>query len=283
MRALASAALHNSDAAGHDSEADLDFAKRNVRAILIAGDQVGTPGIPTPGATSSLEIIEDDLNARFAPGGIKLVRLTSRPTKQLVTNAFEAMKPIVRSEELFVVMFAGHGTPASSSQLAHAWFLSEGEVFTDLDLAKALLEFPARLDTVVISACCYGEGLFRVEDLGDPRPELRPRDAPMVCISGAGKSGLVELTRLANLARQTVAAAGAGQSYRELAETFAATAVAGRTFHVDARPASRLGDLVLRPGIRTRERTSWDRPQRLGRSGDVPTCGQSATDSRRLG
>jgi hypothetical protein len=254
MRVLTSAALHNSDVAGYGSETNLGFTKRNVRAILIAGDQVGTPGIPTPGATSSLDIIEDDLNARFSPGGIEIVRLISRPTKQLVTNAFEAMKLVVSSEELFVVMFAGHGTPANSSQHAQAWFLTEDDVFTDLDLANALLAFPARVDTVVVSDCCYGEGLFRVEDLGDPRPELRPRDAPMICISGAGETGLVELSRLANLARQTVAAAAAGQSHRQLAETFAATAVAGRTFHVDARPAGRLDDLVLSTGGRMRER-----------------------------
>jgi hypothetical protein len=223
---------------------------------LIAGDQVGSPGLPTPGATDSLDIIEQDIKSRFSAGGTRIERLVGRPTKQLVMDAFDKLRAIAKSDELLVVMFAGHGRPETASQRAQAWSLTGDEVFTDRDLATTLLRFPARLDTVVISNCCYGEGLFRVENRGRRRHGRAPQNPPMVCISGAGTNGLVELTRLTNLARELVAAAGARQSYRQLSETFAATAAAGQTFHVDARPASRLGDLVMSTEARVLESSS---------------------------
>lgn len=245
MRNFSSTTPHTSPSISRESEVDYVVTRRNVRVILIAGDQVGSPGLPTPGATDSLDIIEQDIRSRFPGGGTRIERLVGRPTKQLVMAAFDRMQAIVKRDELFVVMFAGHGRPATASQRAQAWSLTGDEVFTDLDLATTLRGFPARLDTVVISNCCYGEGLFRVANRARGRHERPPRNTPMVCISGAGTNSLVELTRLTNLAREVVAAAGARQSYRQLSETFAATAVAGQTFHVDARPASRLGDPVM--------------------------------------
>lgn len=221
--------------------------QRNVRAILIAGDQVGYPGTPTPGAIDSLDIIEHHFTNRFAASNAKIERLAGRPTRQLVVNVLQSMTEITKSGELFVVMFAGHGTASSGAQPSQSWSLTAGEAFTDIDLAIALGSLRPGVDTVVLSDCCFGEGLFQVEHRGDLPSRLRPRNHPMVCISAAGTDNLVELTKLANLARQTVAAADAKHSYRQLSSTFAAQAVAGGTFHVDARPAWRLDDLVLSP------------------------------------
>jgi hypothetical protein len=229
------------------SKIEHEVGPRNLRVILIAGDQVGSPGTPTPGAIDSLDIIEQHLTARFAAGDARIERLGRRPSRQLVVNAFQSMAKIVKSEDLFVVMFAGHGIAASSVQHAQSWSLTNGEAFTDIDLATALLALPPRVDTVVLSDCCFGEGLFQVERVGDLPSGEPPRNSPMVCISAAGKDSLVALTKLTNLARQTVAAADAMHSYRQLSDTFAAQAVAGGTFHVDARPAHRLDDLVLNP------------------------------------
>jgi hypothetical protein len=238
-----------------DPSVHVDRKPRNVRAILIAGDQIGSPGVPTPGAIGALEVIERDLPARFSPAGIEIARLIGRPTKDVVVGAFAAMTAIVRTEELFIVMFAGHGAPATGADRMEAWCLTETDRFTDVDLAAALLELPARVDTVVISACCHGEGVFHVGVPDRRWPGRSTLDAPMVCISGAGEGGLVALTRLANLATQVVAAAAAGQSYRQLRDTFAATAVAGRSFHVDARPSGRLEDPVLGTSPRGPERS----------------------------
>lgn len=243
-----------------DSKTALDIAQRNVRAILIAGDQVGCPGTPTPGAMDSLDIIEQHLVSRFAPGDVKIERLARCPSKQLVVNAFQSMTKIAKCEELFVVMFAGHGAAAGNMQQSQSWSLAAGESFTDVDLAIALGSLRPGVDTVVLSDCCFGEGLFQVEQRGDLPSGLRPRESPMVCISAAGTNNLVELTKLANLARQTVAAADAMHSYRQLSSTFAAQAVAGGTFHVDARPACRLDDLVLSP----------ERPVTTGRRSIAP-------------
>lgn len=230
-----------------DSKIEHDFTKRNARAILIAGDHVDCPGTPTPGAMNSLDIIERHLTSRFAPGDVKIERIGGGPTRQRVASAFQSMAKILESEELFVVMFAGHGIPACRVEHAQSWSLTAGEAFTDVDLAAALLALPPGVDTVVLSDCCFGEGLFQVEHRGTPPSRQRPRNSPMVCISAAGKNNLVELAKLANLATQTVAAADAMHSYRQLSSTFAAQAVAGCTFHVDARPAHRLDDLVLSP------------------------------------
>ncbi len=264
MRSLSSTTPHTCPSISHESEVDSDVTRRNVRAILIAGDQVGSPGLPTPGATDSLEIIEQDLRSRFPGGGARIERLVGRPTKQLVMAAFDRMQAIVKRDELLVVMFAGHGRSATTSQRAQAWSLTGDEVFTDLDLATTLRGFPARIDTVVISNCCYGEGLFRVANRARRHRVRSPRNTPMVCISGAATNGLVELARLANLAREIVAAAGARQSYRQLSETFAATAVAGQTFHVDARPARRLGDLVMGTKARALTNSTYSGSLRSG-------------------
>ncbi|HEU4728669.1 MAG TPA: hypothetical protein VFT22_12285 [Kofleriaceae bacterium] len=62
----------------------------------------------------------------------------------------------------------------------------------------------------------------------------------------------------------TVTAAAARLSDRELAASFARTAVAGATFHVEARPIDRLDDRVLSTDAGRREgsivgadRTCW--------------------------
>jgi hypothetical protein len=235
---------------------------RKVRAILIAGDQPGVPGTATPNANEALDILETDLNRRFQGGSVAIERLGTRSTKDLIDDVFRKMVPIVNDGDLFVVMFAGHGQEAAGDTHAQAWMLSGNQVYTDKDLAAALGLFPKALDTVVISDCCFGQGMLRVgdsdldesdqEDIELQRqskilPDLLPRqcDQPMVCISAASPQAHVMLTNLDDLAREIVRAAARQQSYRQLSDHFQKTKVAGRAFHVDARPVKRLGDLVL--------------------------------------
>jgi len=141
---------------------------RNVRAILITGDQPDAPGTPTPGAEDALDVIEGDLEARFQDAEVEIVRLGGSPTNRDVASALAGMTQIVSRVELLVVMFAGHGKEADDWPLAQAWYLSERERFTDIELASALLRFPDGVDTVVISACCYGEGFFRAGEQVPP-------------------------------------------------------------------------------------------------------------------
>jgi hypothetical protein len=245
MRSPAPRVLRTLDRCGDALEISDVCTKRNVSAILIAGDQAGAPDLPTPGACAALDLIEHDLQARFAPGGVAIARLAGRPTREQVGQAFAAMTPSIRQDDLFVVMFAGHGMPADGVHQTDAWSLTAGEVFTDRDLALALRAVPLGRDVVVISACCYGAGVFRIAHPDRRRCAHGLGDAAMICISAAGPHDEVELMKLPELARQVVAAAGAGCSYRQLAARFAATAVAGRTFHVEARPARRLAEPVL--------------------------------------
>jgi hypothetical protein len=231
----------------YERAADSALARRSIRSILIAGDQVGRPGQPAPGATSSLDIIEQYIRGRFGPAQAEIDRLPGRPTRHLVTNALATMAKLIKPEELFVIMFAGHGIGASSSRSAQSWSLTEGEAFSDRDLATALRALPRGVDTVVINNCCFGEGLFEVDRHDHPSAEQQQRPPPMVSISAAGERDLVQLTKLVDLAGQIVTAAAAGQSYRQLSEAFAASAVAGGTFQVDARPAYRFEDRVLSP------------------------------------
>jgi hypothetical protein len=245
MRSLAPRVLRTPDRCGDALEISDVCTKRNVSAILIAGDQVGAPGLPVPGACAALDLIETDLQARFAPGGMAIARLAGRPIREQVGQAFAAKTSSARRGDLFVVMFAGHGVPAAGAHQADAWSLTAGEAFTDRDLVLALRAVPAGCDVVVISACCYGAGMFRIAHPARRRCAHGLGDAPMICISAAGLHDEVELMKLPDLARQVVAAAGAGCSYRQLAARFAATAVAGRTFHVEARPARRLAEQVL--------------------------------------
>jgi hypothetical protein len=250
----------NTNTTPNDQNRDSDTTRRSVRSILIAGDQLGRPGEPTPGAMRSLDIIEQHIRSRFARAHAEIDRLPRRPTRRLVANALRAMTKVTRPEELFVIMFAGHGIGASSSQPAQSWSLTAGEAFSDRDLATALRELPRGVDTVVINNCCFGEGLFEVDRHDHGPTEPQRTDCPMVSISAAREHELVQLTKLVDLAGQTVAAAAAGQSYRQLSEAFAATAVAGGTFQVDARPACRLDDRVLSPEPRRRRITPHHRP-----------------------
>jgi hypothetical protein len=230
----------------------LDLATRNVRAVLIAGDQIDSPGLPAPSAARSLDIVETDLKTRFETAATRIDRLRGPLTKHRVARALEAMSRLVQRDELFVVMFAGHGTPSHGAAREEGWALTADDVFTDHDLATALCPLVAGVDTVVVSNCCFGEGMFRAARVGRPLGHRASAQAPMVCISASGAHDLVKLTKLVDLASETVAAATAQRSYRQLAETFAARAVAGCTFHVDARPARRLDDAVLshrHPGI----------------------------------
>jgi hypothetical protein len=236
---------------------DVAAGTRRVFALLIAGDQVGSPGTPTPGALAALAIIDRDLRARFNAGAA-IEQLGGAPTRLRVLSAFARLQAVVRRDDLLVVMFAGHGVEADprAAQPAQAWSLTANETFTDFDLATALLGCPAGVDIVVICDCCYGEGFFvpgdGAQDLQQQRRDARgavwqsvAEASPMVCISAASDIGMVSLAKLAELAIETVRAAAAGESYAELAHAFDEHKLTGREFHVDARPAERLGDAVL--------------------------------------
>jgi hypothetical protein len=216
---------------------------RRARALLIAGDQPGSPGVSTAGAVEALAVIAQDLHTRFAGTGVEVATLRAAPTRQGVGEALARCLASTAGDDLLIVMYAGHGAEPTADRPAEAWLLSAGEVFSDIDLATALAALAPEVDVVVISACCYGEGFF-IPGPGLAAVPARP-PRPMICISAANVAGQVTLTKLVELAGDTVAAAAAGHSYGDLARSFAQRQFTGREFHLDARPPERLADRVL--------------------------------------
>jgi hypothetical protein len=177
------------------------------------------------------------LERRFPGSAIELVApAPGRPvTKAAVLAAFEAARPA--PGELFVVLFFGHGIPATGAHPYRSWALTADEL-TGPDLAGELQALPAGVDIVVISTCCYVRGI----DHAGP-------DVPMVCISAAGidrvGGGIVLRSMAPQLVKEIEAAAERGETYGALEERFRRRRFAGREFRVDARPPERLDCVVL--------------------------------------
>jgi caspase domain-containing protein len=249
---------------------------RPVRALLIAGDDIGRPGTPAPGTVPAQIIVDLDLRERFR--NPEITRLQSGPTRQQVLSAFAAVQGRLLRGDLFVVMFAGHGDAPTLPGSGQLWHLTDGQSFNDNELADQLLKLPGGVDIVVISDCCYGAGFFtrgpglppaNADRGGAPHgltltdaerkvlttqsralgsvlfAELGAEDSPMVCISAASKDQEVSLVELPHLTRWTAVAADRRETYGMLKAAFEADAPAGAAFHVDARPPERFGERVL--------------------------------------
>ena len=234
---------------------------RPLRAILIG---VPTPGPPTPpfaAATPMVRRMGNFLRPRFNPDSI--VSLGPSTTKQDVVNAFAKMANTIRNGDLLVVMFAGHGYEATASNNFEAWALANGEKFTDKDLATAMLPF-AGTDNVVINDCCFGGGMFAT-NTGSPPPSpaliqaklaelstsfatrllnqfvlLGQPNFPLTCISAAGAQSFVFASVASELIEDTIGAATDDMSYARLNYLFQNKAFTGRTFQIEARPASNM-------------------------------------------
>ena len=241
---------------------------RGARGVLIAVPETAwAKGGAVEEAVPTAAELRAFLEQRFSDARIELVAPgPGRPvTKTAVFEAFEAARPA--AGELFVVMFFGHGLPADDEYPYQSWALTTEEL-TDLDLAGQLQLLPDGVDTVVISDCCYGRGFLyagprKLElELGArAAPVLRQLsrafvtglqgvvDSPMVCISAAGNGrescGAVLRSAAPQLVNEIKAAAERGESYRALDEKFRRNRTSGRQFHVDARPAERLDQVVL--------------------------------------
>ena len=251
---------------------------RAARAVLIAVPETAwAPGDTVPRAIEAADALGGFLERRFAETTI--VRVTpeaGRPVgKAAVLDAFVRARPA--PGELFVVLFFGHGLPASADHPYQGWALSSEEL-TDLELAAQLHRLPGGIDTVVISDCCYGRGIHTAGPRGGVPgapaaiPQVRQAwqasqasqlrqlsrgfarrlqevgSAPMVCISAAGRSvhrGAVLQAVAAQLVTEVAAAAERGLSYQDLEAKFRREQFAGREFYVDARPTDRMAHLVL--------------------------------------
>lgn len=248
---------------------------RKARAVLIgASSTANSP--PVLAAVTVVNKVSALLTQQFGANATIAKLVDNDATHTKVTQELAAARTAASDGELFVLLFAGHGLPATDQAPFQSWALKGMDRFTDIELAQQLLAFTAKVDTVVISACCYGEGLFKPGPFSNVvhhpwSPHLTPheldikfqlrifnqrritflksafaaKNAPMVCISAAAKQGQALAGVLDELASDIALATKAQNTYQQLADKFDEDAFAGRAFQVDARPSTRMNDVVL--------------------------------------
>lgn len=211
------------------------------------------------------------------------VRLSNdAATRAALVDAICCVTKRAQDNDVVILMFAGHGEPATPQTPWQAWRLHENDRFTDQDLATMLLGLKGKC--IVISACCFAEGMFedgpckRIESsvidqlhlpveltsrarfdayfnlrmLNEQRValleiahDMSGTKAPMICLSAATYNREVILARLVDFAKLIIKAAGERKNYHDLADEFDAVAYTGHDFHVAARPSGRMDEMVL--------------------------------------
>jgi hypothetical protein len=113
----------------------------------------GAPEIEAVGSAvdSVMTFLDAESSVKLSGNGATRARLLA---------AIDAASKAARDNDVFVLMFAGHGAPATKHHPYQAWQLHGDDRFTDHDLAAMLLGLKARVTCIVISACCFGEGMF---------------------------------------------------------------------------------------------------------------------------
>src|SRR4029079_6365626 len=92
-----------------------------------------------------------------------------RALKKDVCDAFEKVRGLASADDLFIVLFIGHGIPSDHIDHTYeAWALN-GKEFSDQDLADALAKLDHGVEVVVISDACYGGGIARPGSKGVSR------------------------------------------------------------------------------------------------------------------
>jgi len=207
-------------------------------SALARGGAVLTEAVPKVAAFGAF------LEQRFPGAAIeRLAPAPGRPvTKAAVCDAFAAARPA--AGDLFVVLFFGHGVPASDRRPDRRWALTTEEL-GGADLARHFGALPAGVDTVVISVCCHGRGAAGPSGGAAGAAEGPP--VVWISASGDGRSGggFVLRAVAAQLLDEVRDAADRGASYRALGARFSARRFAGREFHIDAWPPERLDRSVL--------------------------------------
>lgn len=235
--------------------AGLRLMGRRASGVLIAVPEsaLARGGGRLAEAVPKVAAFGDFLEQRFPGAAIeRVVPAPGRPvTRAAASDAFAAARPAVG--DLFVVLFFGHGVPASELRPDLRWALTTEEL-GGADLSRHLGALPAGVDTVVISVCCYGRDPRGATgpaggDGGDSGTAGRAEGPPVVWISASGDGrsggGVVLRAVAAQLLDEVRDAAERGASYRTLGQGFRARRFAGREFHVDAWPPERLDRVVL--------------------------------------
>jgi hypothetical protein len=230
---------------------------RTVRALLVAAANRPVEA-PSPYFVDGVETVEDFLRERdFGATHLDVrVKGTVKPSvsRSEFKSALRGLVDTAQPDDLVVIMFGGHGDDGELLHPEEGWVFPDG-VFTDTDLAKALVRFRPGIEKVVISDCCYGSGMFTPETL-TMRAFLRRRVRRLSsAIALASPHQPADFVIAASaLANQTVAIGGTDDfavairtqsptcaDYDELGERFrAASEMLFSQWMVDGRPPSSL-------------------------------------------
>jgi hypothetical protein len=138
---------------------------RTVRALLVAAADRPARS-PAPYFVDGVETIERFLRERaFAAHHLDVrVKGTVKPSvsRSQFKSALAGLVDTAQPDDLAVIMFGGHGDDGELLHPQEGWVFPDG-VFTDTDLAKALVRFRPGVEKVVVSDCCYGGGMFTPE------------------------------------------------------------------------------------------------------------------------
>lgn len=137
-------------------------ATRTARTLLAAGTKGAA--LPTPHFLTGVVTVEEYLPQHgflhLHPN--KLVG----PTKTEFVDALTGLRESVASGEVAIVMFGGHGDDGSVANRHEGWLFRD-EIFDDTELAAALRDFPAGVEKVVITDCCYAAGMFTADTVAN--------------------------------------------------------------------------------------------------------------------
>jgi hypothetical protein len=208
------------------------------------------------------------------------VCLLDEPDRDRVDRALTWLTSVATSDDTLLLMYIGHGIQGSG-KIPYGWLLTGQRNIDADDLAKWLDTVPSAARRIVISDCCYGEGIAAVPTgvslfsvlcarLRDALMWLRHRvltdfdaisnafarqvvgkthtvgiQAPMICISGAAADRQTDDGRERLLALLTIGAAAAGSTYTDLQGDFDRVKDGNKGFNVLPTPKDRWSEKVL--------------------------------------
>jgi hypothetical protein len=235
-------------------------------------DSIMTHAVPTARAMQTF------LESANVPA--ENIRLLQEPTRDDLDSMLAWLTDAVTTGDTLLVMYVGHGIEGSASA-SYGWWLTSSDHITSAELATWLDTVSNAARRIVISDCCYGEGITKLPQstsvlgricagLQNALARLRKRlfadytamaaqfatqviarthtvgvQAPMICIAGAALDREVDDGRERLLMLLTIGAAAAGSTYAELQGDFARVKDGDKGFNIQPTPKELLGERVL--------------------------------------
>lgn len=246
-----------------------------VRSSPLAPDKVMPRAVQTASALQSY--------LRVAGISTQVKLLEDPQSAQKVKTEFDDLVRDMTDDDTVIIAYVGHGMEGSGNEPPR-WLLASNETISASALAAMLDGPPARARRIVISDCCYGQGVASLPQgargtrgaliwLWHEIARLRHRllldyrnvarrfteslmaqrsgksaGAPMVCIAGASAIQETDDDRERLLILLVIGAAVAGSRNRELKNDFDRVKRQNTGFYLESNRSSLLDELVLGTG-----------------------------------